>query len=1046
MSAAGKPVRLRLWLLVTAVVILAAAAVTAPRADAAEAKPFGIASFTMQTTEPEEQLRNNGTIRRFVNRPYAFTQAGGHPAALTTTIEFDSETIERINTGGQRTVDTTPTQDPKDIVVDLPPGLLGNPTAVPRCPLSRLFGVGGRCPPDTQVGVVRLVLYGGASESVAPIVNVTPEAGQSAEFGLETAFNISYVLTGHVVRFGSGYGLTVVSNQIPITNLLAAELTFWGVPADPGNGPMRGLVCGQIDEFQTCEGGGAAGTQPAVPFLTMPGDCAVGPEAATVSADSWEEPGHYVQAQAVLPAATGCNRLAFTPGISVQPDTLLADEPIGLGVGIEVPQFEEPERLATPQLRDATITLPQGVSVSPGVVDGIQACEESGPEGINFTGPESEEVGLNGELQLAPGHCPDASTLGTAEAVTPLLSEPVKGHVYLARPGCGGAGQAPCTEADALDGNLYKLYLELGGKGKLGDAGVNIKVPGEVEANPATGQLTTRFLEDPQLPFSELKVQLNGGPRAPLDNPATCGPATTTADFMPWSASGTTPEGVFVAGLPDATPSSFYEVSGCGSPSAFAPGFTAGTVTPQAGQYSAFTLDLTRKDREQYVKGVQVHTPPGLVGMLASVPLCAEPAADTGACPAASQIGTTRVASGAGSHPFEIEGRVYLTGPHDGAPFGLSIVTPAVAGPFNLGLVVVRAAIAVDPITSALTITTDESGPYAIPQILDGVPLRLQRITVNIDRAKFMLNPTDCAAQTISANVSATGDAVAHVASPFAVGACRALAFKPNFTASTSAQTSRRNGASLDVKLAFPKNAVGNQANIAKVKVKLPRQLPSRLSTLQKACVAHTFETDPAACPSGSIVGSATAHTPVLPVPLSGPVYFVSHGGAQFPSLIVVLQGDGVRVNLTGATFISKKGITSSTFRTVPDVPVRSFELRLPRGRDSALAANANLCTRSVVKQRRVKLRRKGHVGSRNGHTLYKTVKVSRQVKRKLLMPTEFVAQNGAVRQQQTQIAVSGCATSGKPSRAKRGVKRARAARIHRGGHARRARDHGKGR
>ncbi len=243
-----------------------------------------------------------------------------------------------------------------------------------------------------------------------------------------------------------------------------------------------------------------------------------------------------------------------------------------------------------------------------------------------------------------------------------------------------------------------------------------------------------------------------------------------------------------------------------------------------------------------------------------------------------------------------------------------------------------------------------------------------------------MLNPTNCTSQQISAKISGSQDAVASVSSPFAVGGCNSLAFKPTFTVSTSAHTSRANGASLDVKLSYPPGAMCNDANVAKVKVDLPKQLPSRLNTLQKACTAHTFESDPAACLSASIVGVARTTTPLLPVELSGPVYFVSHGGEAFPSLVIVLEGDGVRVDLTGSTFISKAGITSSTFRTVPDVPVNTFELYLPQGKFSALAALGNLCKEQS----------------------------------KLKMPTEFVAQNGAVIKQSTKIAVSGCAKSSK--------------------------------
>ncbi|HWY17211.1 MAG TPA: hypothetical protein VNY27_00725 [Solirubrobacteraceae bacterium] len=1013
------PALLRLLPLVaTALLVLPVAA------GASEVKPFGIEAFSLQTTGPAREVTkyNPGSsepVRQFVNEPYSFTQAAGHPYALTTRIQMAGETITE--SAGKSEV--VPTRDPKDLVVNLPAGLLGDPQALPRCPLETVTDKSLRCPADTQVGVVVLHLLGG-TESIAPIVNLTPEAGQSAEFGLETAIKLTYLLTAHVVRSGSTYGLTVASTQIPVSRLTFAELTFWGVPAEPSHDAQRGLVCentrsalngGALGSFcdfgtgglegETSRGGLSAGV-PEVPFLTLPVDCSagVGARTAVLRGDSWEEPGTvregrytgYTETPWVMPRVTGCDRLQFGPSIEVQPDTLLADAPVGLGVTVDVPQNLSPVATATPELRDAVVTLPEGLSISPGIVDGIQACNATGPEGINIPGlavnPEVEENGPNGELQLAPGKCPNASTVGTAEAVTPLLPEPVRGHVYLARPGCGGAGQAPCTTQDALDGNLYKLYLELGGVGPLANAGVNLKVEGEVEANPATGQLTTKFLQNPQFPFSELHINLNGGPRAPLDTPAACGPATTTADFTPWSAPGLA-EGVPFPGTPDGTPSSFFSVGGCASPPGLNPGFTAGTVSPQAGAFSAFTLNFSRQDREQFLSGIQVHTPPGLLGMLSSVPLCGEPQAQQGTCPEASKIGTTRVASGAGSHPFEVGGNVYLTTGYKGAPFGLSIVTNAVAGPFNLGLVVVRSRIDVDPVTSQLTVTSDP-----LPQIIFGVPLRLQRVTVNIDRPNFMFNPTNCSAQQITAVVTGSQQAVANVASPFAAGGCRSLDFKPSFTVSTSGHTSKAGGASLDAKVTYPAFKAGSEANIAYVKVELPKQLPSRLTTLQKACPDATFNANPAGCPSASIIGIVRTSTPLLPVGLEGPVYFVSHGGEAFPSLIAVLQGDGVRVDLTGTTFISKSGITSSTFKTVPDVPVNTFEIYLPEGKFSALAANGNLC------------------------------------KSKLVMPTEFVAQNGAVMKQSTKVSVTACPKA-KKAKKKRRARKARVA-SHRNGRA----------
>jgi hypothetical protein len=1020
---------------------------TTPPAEAQEGNPFGVTSFTIATTRSVERVE--GEERVLENIPTPFTQAGGHldghhggADSLTTVIRFENEPIG---------TDFSPTREVKDAVVSLPPGLLGDPMAVPRCSLTQLLGRSERCPADTQIGVARIQL--GLTELLGPVVNVIPEAGQSAEFGVENPQKLIFLEKAHLVRTADGYGFTVVSNDIPTVNVTEVEETIWGVPGDPSHDPARGLLCqlangvglfcSQSDRELKLPG---SGDRPfgleQVPFLTMPTNCAAGPETAELRADSWEEPGSvgvnqkyegYVKAPADKPLPTvagaqtgftGCDVLKFEPGIETRPDSLLADEPVGLGVRIQVPQPEEPSLPGTPHLRDSVVTLPPGMSISPGAVDGIQACQATGPDGINITGPESEEVGANGELRLAPGHCPNASTVGTAEAITPLLPEPVKGHVYLAKPGCGGAGQTACTEQDALNGNLYRMYLELGGSGPLAKAGIEIKVEGQIDVNPATGQITAKFLENPQAPFSELVVHLDGGPRASLANPATCGRATTTTDFTPWSRPGETPEGLLVAGTPDATPSSFFEVGGCPEPTPFNPGFTAGTVTPQAGQFSNFTMALTRQDREQFVKGLQIHTPPGVGGMLANVPLCDGADANAGTCSESSKIGTTRVATGAGSHPFEIEGDIYLTGPHcaPGAsaghacgPFGLSIVVHLIAGPFNLGIKVVRARIAVDVNDSTVTVATDEAGPYSIPQIVFGVPVRLRRVTVALNRAGFMFNPTNCKAQQIAASVVGSQGAVANTSSPFAAGGCKSLAFAPKFTASTNAHTSRSKGANLDTKLVYPANAMGNDANIARVKVSLPRQLPSRLTTLQQACPANVFEANPANCPAASIVGVARASTPILPVGVAGPVYFVSHGGEQFPSLVIVLQGDGVRVDLTGTTFIDKQGITSSTFTTIPDVPVSTFELSLPQDRFSALAANGNLCsaTRIVTVKRKV-------TRHRHGHVVRETVNV-RQRKRGMALGTELVAQNGLAVRQETKLVVNGCGTSGTASTASQG-------------------------
>ncbi len=1000
--------------------LLACVATEVPVASGSEASPFGI-TFAIQTTQTKEVPHGPGIPGYgFVNQPYAFTQAGGHPEALTSRIEFASE----VGGGGV----LLPVRDPKDMVFDLPPGLLADPLAAPRCPSAQAIS-SGSCPVDSQVGV--FVLRFGNKAMLGPIVDLTPEAGQSAELGLETSFKTTFPLTGRVIRTAQGYGLALAGNGLPMLDVVSVETTLWGVPAAAVHDPQRGLSCvaGDVSQQWSCQGGGVPSGGTPLAFLTMPSDCTAGPVLGVAWADSWEQPGQYVQAGSRLPGMTGCEVLPFDPEIEVRPDTLLADEPAAISVKIGVQQREATGAPATPPLREATVTLPQGVTISPGVADGVQACQLTGPEGIDMpTGlnaggeplapqeiGEGEELGLNEQPRLAPGHCPAASTVGTAEALTPLLPNPIKGSVYLALPGCGDSAQRSCTEQDAADGNLYRLYIELGGHANPHDEGVNIKIEGDVQANPATGQLTVKLVENPQLPLSQLSINLNGGPRALLDNPARCGPARTTSDLEPWSAPGMTPapESLLVPGTPDAAPSSFYDVTGCASTPVFHPEVLGGALTPQAGHFSAFNVTVTRRDREPYLSQIQLHAPPGLSAMLSSVPLCEEALASTGSCPESSRIGSSLVASGAGSHPYELPGRIYLTAGYQGAPFGLSIVTDAVAGPLNLGRVVIRARIDIDPHSAALTITSDP-----LPQIVLGVPLRLQGVTLSIDRPELMFNPTNCNAQQVTATIAGEQEATAEVSNPFAVGGCKGLRFKPTLKASTSAHTSYADGASLDIKLTFPKEEPGAAANLARVAITLPRSLPSRLTTLQSSCMDTIFDADPSACPGASIAGIVRARTPVLPGELTGPVYLVSHGREAFPSPVAVLQGDGVRLDLVGSTVIDKAGIASVDLDGIPDLPIASLELYLPQGRHSVLGATTNLCMPAKMAPAK-RNAPKGARGQSSRHALAARARVPAS----LIMPTELVAQNGLVIHRRTKIAVIGCA-AGKAKTVRRSSRR----------------------
>jgi hypothetical protein len=606
-------------------------------------------------------------------------------------------------------------------------------------------------------------------------------------------------------------------------------------------------------------------------------------------------------------------------------------------------------------VKDTTVALPAGVQLSPSAADGLQACSEA-------------QIGLENDEKPS---CPDASKVATVKIKTPLLEGELEGAVYLAAPqNFMGVPQNPFS-------SLIALYLVA----EEPVAGVLIKLAGKVSPNPETGQLTTTFENTPQLPFSDLKLEFYGTDRAPLATPGLCGTYPIADSIAPWS------------GAPAVSPPASFQItsgpngSPCQDPLPFAPSLASGTTNINAGSFTPLTTTLSREDGQQSIQQVTLHYPPGVSGILSGVKLCGEAEANAGTCGAESLIGETVVSVGLGNDPFTVTGgKVYLTGPYEGAPFGLSIVTPAKAGPFDLQEgrpVVVRAKIEVDPHTAALTVTTNTAAQgYAIPSIIEGIPLQIKHVNVNITRPGFTFNPTSCDASEITGTVDSAEGASSPVAIPFQVTNCASLKFAPQFSVSTSGKTSKADGASLTAKVTYPSAAQGTYANLGYVKVELPKQLPSRLTTLQKACTAAQFDANPAGCPAASVIGHALVHTPLLPVPLEGPAYFVSNGGEGFPNLIMVLQGYGVTVDLVGDTFINKAGITSTTFKTVPDQPFSSFELTLPEGPYSALAANLP------------------------GQDHYSFCG------QKLTMPTAFIGQNGAEIHQSTPITAEGCSTS----------------------------------
>jgi uncharacterized repeat protein (TIGR01451 family) len=935
------------------------------------------------------------------------TRAGGHPYAVTATLDFTTQTLP------SEPAYHEPAQNIKDAVVELPLGLVGNPQAAPQCPLSKLeldaTGSFVQCPADTKIGEVTLSEPVGFASSLFPnfggqlvtsvssLYNLVPEHGHPAEFGFDYAGLAAALLYPSVVRTPTGYVLRVTTPNTPSEFAFFEELgfvsgfslTLFGDPAKHGGTGER-------------------------PFFTDSSNCAAGESerTATIHIDTWAHQAtmtnadgtpdfndpNWQSATSSLPPVTGCNALQFNPELQVTPETSRSDSPTGAMVDLKVPQAPGNDAaLATPDLKDATVTLPAGMSLSPSSANGLQACSPV-------------QIGLQDNGRPT---CPEASKIGTVELTTPLLANPIGGSLYLAEQDNNPFGSLIALYI-VVDDPVTGTLVKLAGHGELGD-GANGLAP---------GQIRTTFANNPELPFSELKLQLKEGARAPLTTPATCGIYTATSLLEPWSHEPGSGE---AQGTPDATPSSSFQIASgpngeaC-APQGFAPSFTAGMASNQAGAFSPFTLTLSRADSDQNLGGLTVTTPPGLLGMLSKVQQCGEPQAEEGKCPTASQIGHVVVGAGPGPDPLYVpqagkpQDPVFLTGPYRGAPFGLSVVVPAEAGPFNLDEnghpVVVRSTITVNPRTGQVMITSD---PF--PTILQGVPLQVKTVNVTIDRAGFTFNPTSCEPSSVNATVVSTQGAQAAVSSPFQAAGCASLPFKPSLKISTAGKTSKEDGASLLVKIA----AKPGEANVAKSDLQIPIGLPARLLTLNKACVAATFEANPAGCPEGSFIGTATVKTPVLNAPLTGPVILVSHGGAAFPDVEIVLQGEGVEILLDGKTDI-KKGITYSHFEAVPDAPFSSFEANLGEGPHSIFTTEhpgqTNLCSKTKTITRTRIETKKVH-----GKTRKVTVKVKKTVSATLVVPTKLVGQNGAVLTQNTNVSVSGCAKARSTKKVKRKTK-----------------------
>ncbi len=890
-------------------------------------------------------------------------------------------------------------QDLRTVTVNLPVGFDASDTAVPTCAEAQLLngeGLVPDCPVASQVGQINLELQlhneHAPFEETFPVYNMeVTSPGIATELGFRVADVFTSVLIVKVRSSDEGLSITT-PNAPKAGEVRNIKVTIWGIPAAKEHNSQRGEECGAYgeeppvckNEFSTPQ---SANVQ-VKPYLSNPTSC--GMFTASMEADSWEESFNFPTAtDGEVGPITGCERVPFEPSIEVDPSTRSAESPTGLAVSLDVPQaWENPYSISTANLKNTTVTLPEGVTANPSLAAGLGACTPAQYE-------SETAASLPGE------GCPAESKIGSIEIETPLLAEKIPGAIYIATP-----YENPFGEPAHPGGSLLALYVVAKDPAK----GVIVKVAGKITPNPVTGQLTTTFENTPQQPFSKFTLKFRPGATAPLVSPPACGTYMTTGELTPWSA---TPEERprFVSSSFETTQGTHEGPCPAGGVPPFKPQVISGTQNNAGGSYSPFYLRIDREDGEQEITRFSTTLPPGLTGNLTGIPFC--PEADIEAsknvsgaeeeanpsCPASSEIGHTIVEAGVGTVLAQTPGKIYLAGPYHGAPLSIVSITSAKVGPFDLGTVVIRFALDINPTTAQVEVSANGSDP--IPHIIKGIVVHVRNIRVYMSRPNFILNPTNCTPLSITETIDGAGANPANPAdqipvtatAPFEAADCSSLAFKPTFKVSTSAKASRLNGESLTAKLTVP-GALGSNSNIHLVKVELPKQLPSRLTTLRKACLASVFEANPADCPPASIIGHAEAITPILPVPLEGPAYFVSHGGEAFPSLIVVLQGYGFTIDLVGTTYISKQGVTSSTFKTVPDEPVTSFELTLPEGPDSALAALGNPC------------------------------------KQKLTMPTEFIAQNGAEIKQSTKIAVTGCPKARHVKHERRGKKKAKRSKV----------------
>ena len=875
------------------------------------------------------------------------TQAGAHPD-----VEFSFHL-------GNRSEVPTPCacDDARNVTVHLPTGLTANPHAVPQCSIAQFAS--DLCPVDSQVGVsevrVSVAQYAGEIDGfTAPVFNLIPPPEEAGLLGFKTTFDTP-VFTVASARTDSDYGLNaIVANIDHFASLVSVKQILWGVPAAPIHDYLRfrpsqsplpfllgggvALLCNQngakstedpTTAYQVCssdgeeitpgyagpagalfngspkpEFGPVSSNSPEAPFTQNPTTCGVSSLQTSLNVLAYDE--GMTEASAPYPATTDCDQLAFNPSLFARPTATETDTPSGIDIDLKAPSFESPNAPSPSEIRGTTVTLPPGFTINPNAADGKTSCTEA-----------QARFGTTEEA-----HCPEFAKVGTVEVHSPVLPGVLPGGVYIGEP---------------KPGDRYRLVVTFNG------FGIHVKLPGTVHPDPKTGQVVTEFKELPQFPFEDFDLHFFGSERGILATPTQCGEYPVSTVFEPWDG-----------GLPNQTSTQYFKLeSGPGGsacpngPRPFSPGFEAASTTTTPGSHTTFTVELTRRDGEQNLSSLTTTTPPGFSATLKGIPYCPEAAIAAAAapgysglaeqanpsCPAASQVGEAIAGAGAGTHPYYAPGKVYLAGPYKGAPLSLVVITPAVSGPYDLGDAVVRVALQINSATAQVAAVSDP-----LPQILEGIPLRLRSILINLNRPNFSLNPTNCQALATTARVLGSEGATASLSSPFQVANCALLPFGPQLALSLSGVTNHTGNPALHAVL----TTKPGEANIASSAVTLPHTEFLDNAHIQDPCTRVQFAANQ--CPAGSLLGFAKAETPLLEKPLEGPIYLRANGGERkLPDLVAALRGQ-FEIDLVGR-IDSINGRLRTTFETVPDAPVSRFTLTLDGGKRGLLQNSINLCS-----------------------------------------------------------------------------------------------------